>query len=83
VSPVGLSWQEASKQRPGMNFYGPDSEHPSMYGTYLATSVVCATIYGRDPNGSAHVPSGLTPEEAAFLQRIAWETVQDYRAARI
>jgi len=83
VAPVGLSWQQASKQRPGMNFYGPDREHPSMYGTYLATCVVYATIYGRDPNGFAYVPSGLTPEEVASLQRIAWQTVQDYRAGLI
>jgi hypothetical protein len=83
VAPSGLAWQEASKQRPGMNFYGPDREHPSRYGTYLATCVIYATIYGRDPNGSAYVPSGLTLEEAAFLQRIAWQTVQYYRAGRI
>ena len=83
VAPVGIAWQEASKQRPGMNFYGPDREHPSMYGTYLATCVIYATIYGRDPNGSAYVPSGLTLEEAAFLQRTAWQTVQYYRAGRI
>jgi hypothetical protein len=80
VAPVGLAWQQASKQRPEMNFYAPDHEHPSMYGTYLATCVVYATIYDRDPSGLAYVPSGLTPEEAAFLQRIAWQTVQDYRA---
>jgi len=83
VAPVGLAWQQASKRRPGMNFYGSDREHPSMYGTYLATCVIYATIYGRDPNGSAYVPSGLTPEEAAFLQTIAWQTVQDYRAGRV
>ena len=83
VAPVGLAWQQASKQRPGMNFYGPDREHPSIHGTYLATCVVYATIYGRDPSGFAYVPSGVTREEAAFLQRIAWQTVQDYRAGRV
>jgi hypothetical protein len=83
VAPVGLAWQQASKQRPGMNFYGPDREHPSMYGTYLATCIIYATIYNRDPNGFAYVPSGVTVKEAAFLQRIAWQTVQDYRAGRI
>ena len=83
VSPVGLAWQQASKQRPGMNFYGPDREHPSIYGTYLATCVLYATIYGRNPIGSAYVPSGITVGEAAFLQGIAWQTVQDYRAGRV
>lgn len=83
VAPAGLAWQQASKQRPEMNLYAPDREHPSLYGTYLSTCVIYATIYGRDPTGLAYVPSGLTPEEAAFLQRIAWQTVQDYRAGRI
>jgi Domain of unknown function (DUF4886) len=82
VAPVGLAWQQASKQQPGMNFYGPDREHPSIYGTYLATCVVYATIYGRDPTGFAYTPPGVTLEEAAFLQRIAWQTVQDYSAGR-
>jgi hypothetical protein len=83
VAAVGLAWQEASNQRAGMNFYGPDREHPSIYGTYLATCVVYATIYNRDPSGLAYAPSGITPEEAAFLQRIAWQTIQDYRVGRI
>jgi hypothetical protein len=82
VAPVGLAWQQASKQRPGMNFYAPDREHPSIYGTYLATCVVYVTIYGRNPTGLAYIPSGVTLEEAAFLQRIAWQTVQDYTAGR-
>ncbi len=83
VAPVGLAWQQASKQQPGMNFYGPDREHPSIYGTYLATCVIFATIYNRDPSGIAYVPSGVTLEEAAFLRRIAWQTVHDYRAGRV
>ena len=83
VAPVGLAWQEASRQRPGMNFYGPDREHPSIFGTYLATCVIYATIYDRNPGGYAYVPSGITREEAAFLQKVAWQTVQDYRAGRI
>jgi hypothetical protein len=83
VAPVGLAWQEASEQRPGMNFYGPDREHPNIFGTYLATCVIYATIYGRDPGGYAYVPTGITAEEAAFLQKISWQTVQDYREGRI
>lgn len=83
VAPVGLAWQEASKQRPGMNFYAADREHPSLYGTYLATCVVYATIYNRDPSGLAYAPSGVTPTEAAFLQTVAWQAVLDYRAGRL
>ena len=78
VAPAGLAWQAASKQRPGMDFYGLDREHPSIDGTYLATCVIYATIYGRDPSGFAYAPPGITAEEAAFLQKIAWQTVQNY-----
>lgn len=83
VAPVGLAWQQASKERPGMNFYAPDREHPSIYGTYLATCVVYATIYSRDPSGFAYVPSGVTPEEAAFLQKMTWQTVRLPRRASL
>jgi hypothetical protein len=83
VAPVGLAWKEVSKQRPGMNLYDGDREHPSIYGTYLATCVIYATIYNRDPGGSAYTPSGINREEAAFLQKIAWQTLREYRAGRI
>jgi hypothetical protein len=83
VAPVGLAWEQASKQRPELNLFGPDHEHPSIYGTYLATCVIYATIYGQNPGGLAYFPAGVTSDEAAFLQRIAWQTVQDYGAGRV
>ena len=63
--------------------YGPDREHPSVHGTYLATCVVYATIYGKDPTGFTYIPPGITPEDAAFLQKTAWQTVQDFRSGRL
>ena len=83
VAPVGLAWQQASKQRPDLDMYAADREHPSIYGMYLATCVVFATVYGKNPAGFNYVPSGMSPEQAGFLQMIAWQTVQDYRAGRL
>ena len=83
VAPVGLAWERASQERPQINLYGPDREHPSLSGTYLATCVVYTAIYGRDPGGIAYVPSGMTPEETQFLQRVAWQTLQGYRLGRL
>ena len=83
VAPVGLAWKQASKQRPEIYLFGSDHEHPSIHGTYLATCVIYATVFGRDPTGLAYFPSGVTADEAAFLQKIAWHSVQDYRAGRI
>ena len=83
VAPVGLAWQQAAKERSGMDFYAPDREHPNILGTYLATCVIFTTIYDRDPSGLAYTPSGVTTDVAAFLQRVAWQTVRDYRAGRL
>ena len=57
-----------------------DLVHPSIHGTYLAVNVVYATVFGESPVGLAYVPEYITEEEAAFLQRIAWETVEEYQA---
>jgi len=83
VAPVGLAWQQAAKERPALGMYSRDREHPSIYGMYLATCVIYATVYGKDPSGSAYAPPEITREQAAFLQRVAWQTLQDYRAGRL
>jgi hypothetical protein len=83
VAPVGLAWQQAAKQRPALDMYASDREHPSIYGMYLASCVVYATVYGANPSGIDYVPSEMNSADAVFLQNVAWQTVQDYRAGRI
>jgi hypothetical protein len=93
VAPVGLVWQQAMKERPELDMYDSDAEHPSIYGTYLAVNVVYATVFGESPARLTYLPPegfytlsnggytvDITEEAAAFLQRIAWETVQEYQA---
>ena len=93
VAPVSLAWQRAMEERPEVAVYSTDDVHPSLYGTYLAANVVYATVFGESPVGLAYVPpdtgfvvstgeviEGVTAEAAAFLQRIAWETVQEHQA---
>jgi hypothetical protein len=84
VAPVGLAWQRAMEERPELDLYYLDGIHPSIHGTYLAINVVYATVFGKSPIGLAYLATrgrvGVTEEEAAFLQRIAWETVQEYQA---
>ena len=81
VAPVGLAWERAAKQRRDFNLLREDQEHPSIYGTYLATAVVYATVYGRNPASLDYVPRGVSAEDGSALRRIAWETVQEYRPA--
>jgi hypothetical protein len=79
VAPVGLAWERAAKQRPELNLLVDDKEHPSIYGTYLATAVVYVTIYGRNPTNIGYLPRGVSAEAGSFLRKTAWETVQEYR----
>jgi hypothetical protein len=79
VAPVGLAWQRASTRRPELNLYAPDREHPSIHGTYLATAVLYAVVFARNPTGIVYAPAGVAAEDAQFLQNIAWETIQAYR----
>ncbi len=85
VAPVGLAFEKINETYPGFQLY-TDVEHSSMNGTYLATLVIYATIFGESPVGFSYRPTSpplpayclnVTEEDAAFLQEIAWETVQE------
>ena len=53
-----------------------DAIHLTHQGSYLVALVHYACIYGASPRGKVtFANSGLTPEQAAIFQRIAWETV--------
>ena len=85
VAPAGLAWQRAIDERPDLDMYDADRVHPSIHGIYLSVNVLFATIFGESPSGLTYLPDeagGVTDEEAAFLQRIAWETVQEYQAQK-
>ena len=68
---------------PALDMYDVDREHPSIYGTYLATCVVYATVYVRNPTGFTYVPPGISLEVAGSLQRTAWQAVQDYAGGKL
>jgi hypothetical protein len=92
VAPVGLAWQRALSERPDLSLYGDDGIHANPYGIYLTLCVFYATLFERSPEGAtyrmADAPrSGfgftvaadwkLADDDAAFLQRIAWETATE------
>jgi hypothetical protein len=93
VAPVSIAWQRVMVERPDVAVYSTDNVHPSLNGTYLAVNMVYATVFGQSPVGLAYVPpdgdssgstgdviEAMSEEAAAFLQRVAWETVQAYQA---
>ena len=77
VVPVGLAFARALERRPDIRLHVADRRHPSLEGTYLAACTVLASVYGRNPTGNSYT-AGLTPETAAYLQQIAWETVRAF-----
>jgi hypothetical protein len=88
VAPAALAFQRSLRERPDLDLYS-DGIHPNSTGSYLIGCVLYATIFGRSPIGLAHDIQGagadnwqIPEKDAADLQRIAWETVQDYQAAR-
>jgi hypothetical protein len=77
VIPAGLAFAKAIARQPELNLYAADKRHPSLAGTYLASCVVFAALTGRSPVGNTYL-AGIDAPTAAFLQTVAWETVQEY-----
>lgn len=80
VTPVGLAFMNSLKERPSLAMLGKDKEHETIHGTYLAVSVIYATIFGKTPVGATYIPTGISAEEAEFLQKIAWKTVKNWNS---
>ncbi len=77
VIPAGLAFARSIAKRPNLNLYADDKRHPSLAGSYLAAATSYAALFGKSPVGSKW-QGGLDQETAAFLQNVAWETVQEY-----
>jgi hypothetical protein len=79
VAPAGLAWQRAQRAQPGLVLLS-DSVHANAEGSYLSACVLYATLFRRTPIGVTDAPSiGISKKQAAFLQRIAWETFVDWK----
>ena len=76
VVPVGMAWEKIRQQQSG-GFLFSDTRHPSLPGTYLAACVFFAAIFSESPEGSAYT-GGLPPDQARFLQEIAWQTTRTF-----
>ena len=75
-APVAMATIDSLTERPELDMLGPAMSHPSVHGLYLAAAVNDGTIYERSPEGLAYRPDGLSVEEAAYLQRVAWEAIR-------
>ncbi len=76
VVPVGLAFEQATHERPDIDLYADDEQHPSLAGTYLAACMFYAALRADSPEGIDY-DAGLDPDVARYLQRLAWQTVEN------
>jgi hypothetical protein len=80
VAPVGTAMAKATAERPDLSMLDTDDMmHPSMAGTYLAANVIYAAMFDGEPQGLAYRPDAITQEDAAFLQRVARQAVDEWQ----
>ncbi len=78
VVPVGLAFARVTESRPDIALRIADARHPTLEGTYLAACTFFATLTGSSPEGNSYTAT-LDSDVANYLQRVAWETVTEYR----
>ena len=79
VAPVGMAMERARAERPELELIDTDGIHANWEGAYRAAATIYATLFERSPEGLPYT-FGVSVEDAAFLQRVAWETVTDWQA---
>ena len=79
VAPAAMAIERARAERPDLPLIDPDGIHATWEGAYLAAATVYATLFGRSPEGLDY-DFGVDPETAAYLQRVAAETLAAWRA---
>lgn len=79
VVPVGVAWHNALQENPKFVLHYDDGSHPNAAGSYLAACVLYTVLFSSSPEGLSH--SNLSEADAAFLQRIAWQTAKAHQEA--
>jgi hypothetical protein len=51
-----------------------DESHPTMVGSYLASCVFLAVLFGESPVGLGGEVAGLSEKDLALLEKVAWQT---------
>jgi len=82
ILPVGLAFDYADRQLPNVSLRTDDGRHPTPAGSYLAASVLFASLYPGLPEPAAYA-GGLDADLAARLRGLAREAVHDWHAAAV
>ena len=76
VVPVGRAFARVTRERPDIDLRMADAKHPTLAGTYLAACVFFAVLQGKSPVGMDY-DAGLERDTVGYLQRVAYEVVND------
>jgi len=92
LAPVGEAWELAFARRKDLVLHVADRSHANPAGTYLTACVFYAVIHDHSPaglpgrltftdeKGTRRTLVNLAKPDAAFLQRVAWDTAGRYNA---
>lgn len=82
VSPSGLAFARSLALRPELELIRSDNRHPTVAGTYLQACVLFGSFWKQSAEGSDFLgrfeDMSVSPEEAKYLQAVAWETLCEY-----
>jgi hypothetical protein len=73
VVPVGLAWQKFLAKHDDPILHDRDQSHPTLAGSYLAACVFLAVLLKEDPRGLEVGGEGLSKQDMARLQNVAWK----------
>jgi hypothetical protein len=79
IAPAAVAFEMAMAERPDIQLMSDDQIHATWEGAYLAAATVYATLFDCSPEGLQYT-FGVSQEDAAFLQRIAWQALTEWRA---
>ncbi len=71
---VGYRWGKDGK-------FGKDANHANVAGEYLGALVWYGFLFNESPEELAFVPSGVAPDLASHLRKVAWKVIRETAAA--
>ncbi|MEI6521802.1 MAG: hypothetical protein WCO98_17485, partial [bacterium] len=80
VAGAGMAWLKAWDKDPTLDFHFTDRAHPNALGCYFNSCVIYAALTDSNPAEQEIATCNATDkEQAALLQKIAWEQYQEDR----
>ena len=79
--PVGLAFAESLKERPDLVLHQADKSHPTAAGSYLYGALIYSLLFKASPEGLdflGECEKPLRPEDAAYLQKLAWRVATEF-----